>query len=81
MITSLSFGFLLNQKRKMFALRIVNYNTILMHVQGNSRNFKLEIYFKLVPDKFIMSAGSKHKQTQIPHEKYLTPRGPKNPMF
>lgn len=31
-IVNLGFGFLLNKKRKMSPLRIVNYKTILMHV-------------------------------------------------
>ena len=49
--TSLGFRFLLSQKRKMFAVRIVNYKTILIHAEAISENFKLEIYLTTVPDK------------------------------
>ena len=49
--TSLGFGFLLSQKRKTFALRIINYKTTLIHAEAISENFKLEIYLTTVPDK------------------------------
>lgn len=48
---SLRFGFFLSRKRKMFALRTVNYKTILIHIEAISRNFKLEIYLTAVLDK------------------------------
>ena len=35
----------------MFALRIINYKTTLIHAEAISENFKLEIYLTTVPDK------------------------------